>query len=226
MSSIGDGIKDNKKILLLAFGLLAVSLIGVFLMGRGSMLPTNTGLSQTPLQKEEESKTYKGPEQILESGVDYKAIIRTNVGEIEVDLFENETPTTVNSFLYLTKERFFDNLLFHRVIQNFVIQAGDPNGNGTGGPGYKIPDEITDRKYQPYTLGMANAGANTNGSQFFITSGNISESDMQALNGKYTIFGKVLSGFAVVDSIERVETDVNDKPLNPVTIESIQIVDR
>ena len=225
MMSKGDGSKDNKKKLLLAFGLLAVSLIGVFLMGRGSMLPTSTGLSQTPSQKEN-SKTYKGPEQVLESGVDYKAIIRTNVGEIEVDLFENETPTTVNSFLYLTKERFFDNLLFHRVIQNFVIQAGDPNGNGTGGPGYKIPDEITDRKYQPYTLGMANAGANTNGSQFFITSGNISESDMQALNGKYTIFGKVLSGFAVVDSIERVETDVNDKPLNPVTIESIQIVDR
>ena len=112
MGSVGDGIKDNKKILLLAFGLLAVSLIGVFLMGRGSMLPTNTGLSQTPLQKEEESKTYKGPEQILESGVDYKAIIRTNVGEIEVDLFENETPTTVNSFLYLTKERFFDKVRY------------------------------------------------------------------------------------------------------------------
>jgi len=225
MSTVSDNIKDNKKILLLAFGLLVVSLIGVILMKQGTIIPTDTGLPQIT-EKEENTKTYDEPKQVLQEGIDYKVILKTSVGDIEIDLFEDETPITVNSFLFLVQERFFDGLIFHRVIQNFVIQGGDPRGDGTGGPGYQIPDEITDRKYQPYTLGMANAGPNTNGSQFFITSGNISENDMQALNGNYTIFGKVLSGFAVVDSIERVETDVNDKPLNPVTIESIQIVDR
>ena len=227
MSAVGDGIKDNKKILLLAFGLLAVSIVGVILMGQGTMTPTNTGLPQASNnnQGEETTRTFQQPEQVLQEGVDYRAIIRTNVGEIEIDLFETETPQTVNSFIFLTQQRFFDGLIFHRVIQNFVIQGGDPNGDGTGGPGYQIPDEITDRSYQPYTLGMANAGPNTNGSQFFITSGNIPESNMDSLTGNYTIFGKVLSGFAVVDSIERVETDAQDKPVNPVVIESIQIIE-
>ena len=227
MSAVGDGIKDNKKILLLTFGLLAVSVIGVIYMGlgQGTMSPTNTGLSQINQRGDKSQKTFQKPEQVLQEGIDYKAIIKTNVGEIEIDLFEKETPKTVNSFIFLAQERFFDGLIFHRVIQNFVIQGGDPNGDGTGGPGYQIPDEITDRKYLPYTLGMANAGPNTNGSQFFITSGNIPESNMDSLTGNYTIFGKVLSGFAVVDSIERVETDATDNPVNPVVIESIQIIE-
>ena len=224
MSTVTDGIKDNKKILLLALGLLAVSVIGVILMGQGSMTPTSTRLPGN--QGERETKeTYSQPEQILQEGVDYKAIVRTSAGEIEIDLFQDETPQTVNSFLFLTKERFYDGLIFHRVIPNFVIQGGDPRGDGTGGPGYQVPDEITDRSYLPYTLGMANAGPNTNGSQFFITSGNIPESNMDSLTGKYTIFGKVTKGFAVVDSIERVETDAMDKPVNPVVIESIQIIE-
>jgi cyclophilin family peptidyl-prolyl cis-trans isomerase len=224
MSTVADGLKDNKKILLLAFGLLAVSVIGVILMGRGTMSPTNTGLPNRTGETDTK-KTYQRPEQVLGQGVDYKAIIKTNVGEIEVDLFETETPQTVNSFIFLTQERFYDGLKFHRVIENFVIQTGDPRGDGTGGPGYQIPDEITDRKYLPYTLGMANSGPNTNGSQFFITSGNIPESNMDSLTGNYTIFGKVTKGFAVVDSIERVETDSRDMPINPVVIESIQIIE-
>jgi cyclophilin family peptidyl-prolyl cis-trans isomerase len=224
MSTVADGIKDNKKILLLAFGLLAVSVIGVILMGQGAMTQTNTRLPKST-GGDETRKTYQQPEQVLQQGVDYRAIIKTNVGEIEIDLFERETPQTVNSFIFLTQERFFDGLIFHRVIQNFVIQGGDPRGDGTGGPGYQIADEITDRKYQPYTLGMANSGPNTNGSQFFITSGNIPESNMDSLTGNYTIFGKVLQGFAVVDSIERVETDARDMPINPIVIESVQIIE-
>lgn len=220
MSVASDAIKDNKKVLLLAFGLLAVSVFGLILTSEGMIIQSDN-LVKSPSS----SKTYSQAESVLEEGVDYKVIIKTSMGDIEVDLFETETPQTVNSFLFLTKERFFEGLIFHRVIEGFVIQGGDPKGDGTGGPGYQIVDEITERKYMPYTLGMANAGPNTNGSQFFITSGNILEDNLKALDGGYTIFGKVTKGFAVVDSIERVETDSNDKPVNPVVIEAIQIVE-
>ena len=219
MSIASDAIKDNKKILLLAFGLLAVSVVGLILTKEGMVMPEDNFV-QTP-----KTDTYSQPEQVLEQGVNYGAVIKTSAGDIEIDLFQDETPLTVNSFLFLSKERFFDNLIFHRVIQDFVIQGGDPRGDGTGGPGYQIPDEITSRKYAAYTLGMANSGPNTNGSQFFITTGNIQEQSLQALDGNYTIFGKVTKGFAVVDSIERVQTDANDKPVNPVVIESIQIIE-
>lgn len=219
MSVASDAIKDNKKILLLAFGLLAVSIIGLILTREGMVMPEDN-LVQTP-----KADTYSQPEQVMEEGVDYGAVIKTSMGDIEIDLFENETPKTVNSFLFLSKERFYDGLIFHRVIQDFVIQGGDPKGDGTGGPGYQVEDEITDRTYEGYTLGMANSGPNTNGSQFFITSGNIPEQSIQALNGNYTIFGKVTKGFSVVDAIERVETDATDKPVNPVVIESVQIIE-
>lgn len=222
MSVASDAVKDNKKILLLAFGLLAVAVVGLILTREGAIMPEDSTLIQTPPQQ---SEGYSQPEQVLQQGVNYGAIIRTSMGDIEIDLFQDETPQTVNSFLFLTKERFFDGLIFHRVIQDFVIQGGDPRGEGTGGPGYQIPDEITSRKYEAYTLGMANSGPNTNGSQFFITSGNISAQSLQALDGNYTIFGKVTKGFAVVDSIERVQTDAMDKPVNSVVIESIQIVE-
>ncbi len=219
MSVVGDSLKDNKKILLLAFGLLTVAILGLTLTNKGITMPEeNLVQNKTP-------KTYSQPQQVLQEGVDYGAVIKTSMGDIEVDLFENETPTTVNSFLFLTKEKFYDGLTFHRVIKDFVIQGGDPEGTGKGGPGYQIPDEITEREYKAYTLGMANGGPNTNGSQFFITSGNIPVESIESLNGSYTIFGEVTKGFAVVDSIERVETDVSDKPINPVVIDSIQIIE-
>jgi cyclophilin family peptidyl-prolyl cis-trans isomerase len=219
MSAAGDALKENKKILLLAFGLLAVSVIGLILTDKGITMPEES------IVQNNTSKTYSQPENVLEEGIDYGAVIKTSMGDIEVDLFENETPTTVNSFLFLTKEKFYDGLTFHRVVKDFVIQGGDPDGTGTGGPGYQIPDEITERKYKTYTLGMANAGPNTNGSQFFITTGSIPAESIGALNGNYTIFGEVTKGFAIVDSIERVETDSTDKPINPVVIDSIQIIE-
>lgn len=219
MSIASDAIKDNKKVLLLALGLLVVSVFGLILTKEG-MIVTTDDLAQNPT-----SKTYSKPEDVLEQGVDYRVVLKTSVGDIELDLYESEAPQTVNSFLFLASERFFDNVIFHRVVPNFVIQGGDPTGTGMGGPGYKIVDEITDRKYEAYTLGMANSGPNTNGSQFFITSGAIQEANLEALDGGYTIFGKVTKGFAVVDSIERVETDGNDKPVNPLVIESVQIIE-
>jgi cyclophilin family peptidyl-prolyl cis-trans isomerase len=161
----------------------------------------------------------------MQNGIDYKVILKTSVGDITIDLLEEETPVTVNSFLFLAQNHYYEDMIFHRVIKDFVIQTGDPTGTGTGGPGYYIDNEITDRKYTKYVVGMANAGADTNGSQFFITSGNIATSDAQYMNGKYTIFGVVESGFAVVDSIEKVETDENDKPINDVILNSVQIIE-
>ncbi len=219
MSIASDAIKDNKKVLLLALGLLVVSVFGLILTKEG-MIVTTDDLAQNST-----SKTYSKAEEVLEEGVDYRVVLKTSMGDIELDLYESEAPLTVNSFLFLASEKFFDDVIFHRVVPSFVIQGGDPTGTGMGGPGYKIVDEITDRKYEPYTLGMANSGPNTNGSQFFITSGAIQEANLEALDGGYTIFGKVTKGFAVVDSIERVETDGNDKPVNPVVIESVQIIE-
>ena len=185
---------------------------------KGSTINTNNLINTDTMQ-------FTKPESVLEKGIDYKVVLKTSVGDITIDLFENETPDTVNSFLFLIGQRYYEGVTFHRVIKNFVIQTGDPTGTGSGGPGYTIDDEITSRKYKPYTLGMANAGPDTNGSQFFITSGNIPQSAMSNLDGNYTIFGEVVEGFAVVDSIERVTTDSNDKPANNVTVESIQILE-
>lgn len=219
MSAIGDSFKESKKILLLAFGLLIVAGVGLILTKNGMLMNNNIDTNKA-------ETTYSKLENVLEEGVDYSAVIKTNLGNIEIDLFESETPITVNSFLFLAKNKFFDDLIFHRVVANFVIQGGDPTGTGRGGPGYSFEDEITGRKYKAYSVGMANSGKDTNGSQFFITSGNISQGNLQSLNtGGYTIFGEVKSGFAVVDSIERVEVDANGKPINDVSIESIQIIE-
>jgi len=217
MSGLKDGLKDNKKILLLSVGLLVATIIGLSFL-QDSSTDTNKLINTDKMQ-------FTKPENVLEKGIDYKAVIKTSVGDITVDLFETETPNTVNSFLFLVGQRYYEGVTFHRVIRNFVIQTGDPTGTGSGGPGYTIDDEITSRKYKPYTLGMANAGPDTNGSQFFITSAGITQANMSNLNGNYTIFGEVVEGFAVVDSIERVTTDSNDKPVNDVIVESIQILE-
>lgn len=220
MSSVKDIVKDNKKILLLAGGLLLACVIGLYLTKSGGLLSTETNLTNLT------STTYSKAEQVMEANIDYKAILKTSVGDITIDLFEKETPIAVNNFLFLTGKHYYENITFHRVIKNFVIQTGDPTGTGKGGPGYTFANEITSRKFGSYMVGMANAGGtNTNGSQFFITSGNISTANATNLDGKYTIFGQVTSGFSVVDSIEKVETDSGDKPVNKVTLDSIQILE-
>ncbi|MBN1618300.1 peptidylprolyl isomerase [Candidatus Dojkabacteria bacterium] len=158
----------------------------------------------------------------IDQDIDYTATIKTNHGDIVVDLYEKDTPKAVNNFIFLAKENFYDGLLFHRVVENFVIQGGDPNGNGSGGPGYTFNDEIL-AKYtfsDNGVLAMANSGTNTNGSQFFIT---VTGSNPTYLNGKHTIFGKVISGMDVVDEISKVSTDSSDKPLSDVVIEDIVI---
>ena len=130
----------------------------------------------------------------------YTATFTTSRGEIVCDLFAKEAPKTVNNFVFLAKQGFYDGLKFHRVISNFMIQGGDPTGTGSGGPGYKFEDEVRNNplKHETNVISMANAGANTNGSQFFIT-----HAPQPHLNGKHTVFGKVIEGQNVVDAIRQ-----------------------
>ncbi|MFN8455104.1 MAG: peptidylprolyl isomerase [Anaerolineae bacterium] len=130
----------------------------------------------------------------------YKATIKTNKGDIELDLFTVDTPKTVNNFVFLARDKFYDGLTFHRVIPNFMAQGGDPNGDGRGGPGYRFEDETqgnSRQKHETGSLSMANAGPNTNGSQFFICHG-----PQPHLDGKHTVFGKVTKGQDVVNALK------------------------
>lgn len=151
------------------------------------------------------------------------ATIKTSVGDIKLAFFPDSAPNTVENFRTLAEDDFYKMLIFHRVIEGFMIQGGDPTGTGTGGPGYTFDDELdpnsaaADRGYQRGTLAMANSGPNTNGSQFFIM-----HQDQQ-LPFQYTIFGYVTEGMDVVDQIASVETDARDKPLEDVVIEDVVI---
>jgi peptidyl-prolyl cis-trans isomerase B (cyclophilin B) len=140
------------------------------------------------------------PEMQIDPAKKYKAVIETGRGVIELDLYPQHTPKTVNNFVFLAKEGFYDDVTFHRVIKNFMIQGGDPTGTGRGGPGYKFADELKENplKHETGVLSMANSGPNTNGSQFFIT-----HSPQPHLNGRHTVFGKVVSGQDIVDAIQQ-----------------------
>ncbi len=275
---IKDQLKEHKKILLPGGGIILIVLILGFLYSNGMQpLDVGTGLTGDGVNTilDNKGKTYtSAPQMDLKQGRDYQAIIKTTSGNITIDLFEKDTPVTVNNFVFLAKDKYFDNLNFHRVVKNFVIQGGDPKGDGTGGPGYKFADEIDPSaigladikvsdatflrsfypssvisananislqqfyeqflgytytpgfgttKFGPYVLAMANSGPATNGSQFFITTKTFTG---DFLNGKHTVFGKVIEGFNVVDSIEAVNVKNNDVPTAPVLIKSIQIIEK
>jgi cyclophilin family peptidyl-prolyl cis-trans isomerase len=165
------------------------------------------------------------PALALEEGVDYQARIQTNHGEIMVDLFEEEAPVTVNNFVFLAEQGFYENVPIHRVLSGFVIQSGDPTGTGRGNPGYSFNDEPISRDYVKGTLAMANSGANTNGSQFFITLDDLSG----RLPKQYTIFGEVVEGMTVVDEIADVPVTTGasgepSSPTEPVFISNVEIV--
>jgi cyclophilin family peptidyl-prolyl cis-trans isomerase len=163
------------------------------------------------------------PEMQIDPQHGYEATLETSHGSIVADLYPSEAPATVNSFVFLARQGFFDGLSFHRVIRGFVIQGGDPDGNGSGGPGYKFADELDNGlSYEVGTLAMANAGPNTNGSQFFIVTG----PQGAALPKNYTIFGKVREGLNAVETIEGVPTGAQDRPRDPVIIERVSIVER
>ena len=145
------------------------------------------------------------------------ATLHTNHGAIDVELFDEDAPKTVENFLRLARDGFYDGVIFHRVIEGFMIQGGDPTGTGTGGPGYQFEDEINEHKVVRGALAMANAGPNTNGSQFFI----VTADEASWLDGKHTVFGRVTNGMDVVDVIESVPVDGRDKPRRDVVIERV-----
>src|SRR6266513_5691012 len=147
------------------------------------------------------------------------ATLHTNHGPIEIELYPNEAPKTVENFVKLASDGFYDGLIFHRVIPDCSIQGGDPAGTGSGGPGYQFEDEFNDHKVVRGALAMANAGPNTNGSQFFI----VTTEATPWLDGKHTVFGRVTDGMDVVDAISALETDSRDRPARDVVIERIDI---
>jgi cyclophilin family peptidyl-prolyl cis-trans isomerase len=147
------------------------------------------------------------------------ANMHTTHGTIALELFDEDAPKTVENFRKLAADKFYDGVIFHRVIPDFMIQGGDPQGTGTGGPGYTFEDEINSRKVARGALAMANAGPNTNGSQFFL----VTIDAAPWLDGKHTVFGQVTGGMDVVDAIEALPTGAQDRPLDPPQIESIEL---
>jgi peptidyl-prolyl cis-trans isomerase B (cyclophilin B) len=147
------------------------------------------------------------------------ATLHTNHGAIELELFEGEAPTTVENFRKLAADGFYDGVIFHRIIPDFMIQGGDPTGTGTGGPGYTFEDEFNAHPVARGALAMANAGPNTNGSQFFI----VTADACPWLDGKHTVFGQITNGMDVVDKISAVERDAADRPREDVVIERIDL---
>ena len=147
------------------------------------------------------------------------ATLHTNHGAVAIELFDDDAPKTVENFLKLSRDGFYNGVIFHRIIPDFMIQGGDPTGTGSGGPGYQFEDEFNDNKVVRGALAMANAGPNTNGSQFFI----VTADECSWLDGKHTVFGSVTDGADVVDRLEGVETDAGDRPTRAVAIESLVI---
>lgn len=177
-------------------------------------------MSLTPTIVEELQKM------IIDQNKTYQATLKTTAGDITISLNAKQTPITVNNFVTLSKKNFYDNTIFHRVIKGFMIQGGDPKGNGTGDPGYKFDDEPFEGEYIRGTVAMANSGPNTNGSQFFIMHKD------NSLPKNYVIFGKVISGIEVVDKIAEAPvkpnpmSGENSVPVNPVSIKSITIIEK
>lgn len=165
------------------------------------------------------------PDNSIIKNMSHTITIKTNMGEISFTTYDADAPNTVNNFITLANEGFYNGVIFHRVIDGFMIQGGDPTGTGAGGPGYNFNDELnpqTDSYKEGYKKGvvaMANAGPNTNGSQFFIMVADY------PLPNNYTIFGKVVSGQEVADAISKVETQSGDRPVSPVTIEKVTVSD-
>jgi cyclophilin family peptidyl-prolyl cis-trans isomerase len=147
------------------------------------------------------------------------ATMKTTEGDIVLELFDEDAPKTVANFKKLAGDGFYDGLIFHRVIRDFMIQGGCPQGTGTGGPGYTFEDEINDHKIVKGTLAMANAGPDTNGSQFFI----VTADETPWLDGKHTAFGRVVEGMDVVDRLGEAQTDARDRPVEPLGIETVEL---
>lgn len=168
-------------------------------------------------------KTLKEPALTIDNSKSYSAILHTDKGDITVSLNAEQTPITVNNFVYLARQKFYDNTIFHRVIKGFMIQGGDPTGTGAGSPGYRFDDEPFEGDYDRGVIAMANSGPDTNGSQFFIMHAK------QDLPPNYTIFGKVTEGLDAVDKIAQAPTvpgGEGSKPVTPAVVKSVDIIEQ
>jgi len=181
--------------------------------------------TQSTAAQPQETPNQALPSMQIDKNKQYTAILDTTQGKITIDLYASKTPLTVNNFVSLARKNFYNNTIFHRVIKSFMIQGGDPNGDGTGGPGYQFNDEPFEGEYTRGTIAMANSGPNTNGSQFFI----MQQDNELAKN--YVIFGKIIEGLDVVDKIADAPVTQNSngemsKPINPVTVKSVEIIEK
>ena len=217
------------KNLMIVLGIIVVAVVIILAVASGNDLSKatkNGPASVNPTATKEapmNSKQYAQAPDVLPEAerIGKKAKFETNLGNFTIDLFGDKAPKTVSNFISLSKDGFYNDLTFHRVIEGFMIQGGDPKGEGTGGPGYKFEDEFDNSLTfsKPAILAMANSGPNTNGSQFFIT-----VAPTPHLNGLHTIFGEVTEGYDVVEKISRVETGASDKPKEAVIIKKIEIL--
>lgn len=219
----------KKEILIFFFFLASFLLTGCSLPI--NFAPAESGQTATKPQEEKVASPTPLPTLLarptmqVDSKKEYFALINTDFGTVKIRLNAQQTPITVSNFIYLAENHFYDQTIFHRVVKNFMIQGGDPKGDGTGGPGYFFNDEPFEGGYERGTVAMANAGPDTNGSQFFIM-----HQDYQ-LPKNYVIFGKVVSGIEVVDKIATAPLEINafgegSKPVSPVVINSVEIIEK
>lgn len=208
-------------LLLLVIG---AGLVVFFYSTPGSQEATNTPVNEAT--DSAMKKTYSAPPKLsIDTKKKYTTTMTTSKGPMTVELFAAEAPNTVNNFVFLSREKFYDGTIFHRIVKDFMIQGGDPKGTGTGDPGYKFADEKITRDYKRGTIAMANSGPNTNGSQFFIMHGNT------PLPKNYVIFGQVTSGLETLDAIANTPTVDNgmgeeSKPTETVTLQSVTITEQ
>lgn len=229
-------LMDGRKRVHKGLMLLSILLLMFALAGCGSKskeTPVETPAEKPAAQDLETVKHLdKMPEMEIDPNKSYSAVFHTRKGDFTMELFSSDAPTTVNNFVYLAKHKFYNGIFFHRIVETFMIQTGDPNGTGKGGPGYNIPDELgTEHKYEVGTVAMANTGSpNSGGSQFFICTGEI----CQGLNNQpiYTIFGKISEGMDTVTNIAKTPVEANpisgemSTPTEKVIINSIDIIEK
>ncbi len=224
------------KTLLIGFLLFAISGVVVFIYGAvdakwdvsGRFEGVISNISDGHKKKDntqdrDKRRTYAEPPAMkVDINKKYVASFETNKGNFEVKLFVKDAPKTVNNFVFLSRDGFYDGLTFHRVVKDFMIQGGDPSGDGTGGPGYEFENENLDVDYEVGIVAMANSGPDTNGSQFFIMTSDYSDGKLPA---EYSVFGEVIKGLEIVMKIGEVETDESERPISPVIIEKISILE-
>lgn len=226
---------SKSKLIYIILGFVSITIIIVLAVNAIKKPPAQTiepteSAANTPVQivslpisDTVENKIMKWdnpPQIIIDKNAKYTAIVKTNQGDIEIELFVKENPITVNNFVFLAQQGFYNGLIFHRVINGFMIQGGCPLGKGIGGPGYLIPDEFKPgNRNDRGTISMANAGPNTGGSQFFI---NLVDNNF--LDTRHPAFGRVIKGMEIVEAIGRVETGPGDRPINNVVMNSIEII--